>query len=400
MTIVKLIAPIGCLDYKQYKLSDFFESFSKYEFELSKNRNKANKYDNSLVMYFKKNILYIKDDFGVCPKCYSKSVSSDGYNDRLLYFYDEGAVNAKIKRYTCDSCGYNFITDLDEVVESGCNYTRVFKEKVMEFVGLFFGSVRKVAYKVKRDTGINISHTTLENWILKTENENKDIIKDYSGYYEFDVEHTKINGVWNYRYTLFDNIHNIAVADEIYPEENKNNIREFLDINTRNQKKISITSDLDDKYKPIIEKLGFKHQWCLIHARKNIKKTIKEYIKENNLDIEEITNIEQYKDKIFDLFESTSYNNAKNDFKDILKDIKNYPEIIRQIILKQIMSNFETYFLFLKDPKVPNTTNKIENYFQKTLPKHIKKIMKIPKGVMTRIWQRKKIWDQQNLKTT
>jgi len=45
----------------------------------------------------------------------------------------------------------------------------VFKEKVLEFMGLFFGSVRKIAYKVKKDTGIDISHTTIENWILETE---------------------------------------------------------------------------------------------------------------------------------------------------------------------------------------------------------------------------------------
>jgi len=88
MTIVKLIAPIGCLNYKQYKLSDFFENFSKYEFELGKDRNKANMYANSLVMYFKKDYLYIEKSFSVCPKCYSKSVSPDEYNDRLLYFYD------------------------------------------------------------------------------------------------------------------------------------------------------------------------------------------------------------------------------------------------------------------------------------------------------------------------
>jgi transposase-like protein len=351
-------------------------------------------------MYFRKGILYIRDDFGVCPSCYSKSVSSDGYNDRLLYFYDEGAVNAKIKRYTCDNCGYNFITDLNEVVEPGCNYTRLFKEKILEFVSLFLGSVRKIAYKVKKDTGIDISHTTIENWILETENENKDIIKDYSGYYEFDVEHAKIKSTWNYRYTLFDSTHNISVADEVYPKEKKDLIKDFLDVNTHNQKKISITSDLDDKYKPIIEKLGFKHQYCLVHARKNINKTIKEYIKENNTEKDETKKIKDYKYKIFELFESTSYDKAKTDFNNILKDIKDYPEIIRQITLKQIMPNFETYFLFLKDPKVPKTTNQIENYFQKTLPQHIKKIMKIPKGVMTRIWQRKKIWDTRNLKTT
>ncbi|NYB51576.1 MAG: hypothetical protein HVN35_03285 [Methanobacteriaceae archaeon] len=400
MTIVKLIAPIGCLNYKQYKLSDFFESFSKYEFELSKKRNEVNKYDNSLVMYFKKDFLYIENSFGVCPECYSKSVSPDGYNDRLLYFYYEGAVNAKIKRYTCDNCGNNFITDLNEVVEPGCNYTRGFKEKVLEFVSLFFGSVRKIAYKVKKDTGINISHTTIENWILETQNENKDIIREYSGYYEFDVEHTKINGEWNYRYTLFDSIHNISVADEIYSEETKDQIKDFLDVNTRNQNKISITSDLDHKYKPIIEKLGFKHQWCLIHARKNMKKIIKEYLKENSIEKDDREKIKDHENIIFDLFESTSYKKVRKDFNDILNKVEDYPEIIRQIILKQIMPHFETYFLFLKDPKVPKTTNQIENYFQKTLPKHIKRIMKTTEGVMTRIWQRKKLWDQRNLKTT
>jgi len=51
------------------------------------------------------------------------------------------------------------------------------------------------------------------------------------------------------------------------------NIREFLEQNTRNINKISITTDLDEKYKPIIEKLGFKHQWCLFHALKNFKKS-------------------------------------------------------------------------------------------------------------------------------
>ena len=40
MTTTKINAPVSCLDYKQYKLPDFFENFSKYEFELSKERNK------------------------------------------------------------------------------------------------------------------------------------------------------------------------------------------------------------------------------------------------------------------------------------------------------------------------------------------------------------------------
>jgi len=68
------------------------------------------------------------------------------------------------------------------------------------------------------------------------------------------------------------------------------NIRDFLEQNTRNINKVSITTDLDEKYKPIIEKLGFKHQWCLFHALKN-NKIIKKYIQENEIDKEEIKEI-------------------------------------------------------------------------------------------------------------
>ncbi len=64
----------------------------------------------------------------------------------------------------------------------------------------------------------------------------------------------------------------IIVADEIYSEENSTNIQEFLTESTLNKNKIVVTSDLDDKYKPIIEELGFKHQWCLFHVFKNINK--------------------------------------------------------------------------------------------------------------------------------
>jgi hypothetical protein len=56
---------------------------------------------------------------------------------------------------------------------------------------------------------------------------------------------------------------NTVVADDIYFKENSKNVREFLEKNTRNKNKIAITTDLDEKYKPVIESLGFKHQWCL-----------------------------------------------------------------------------------------------------------------------------------------
>ena len=38
-------------------------------------------------------------------------------------------------------------------------FTHEFKEKCMELAGLFFGSIRKIAYKVRKDTEISIFQT-------------------------------------------------------------------------------------------------------------------------------------------------------------------------------------------------------------------------------------------------
>ena len=73
-----------------------------------------------------------------------------------------------------------------------------------------------------------------------------------------------------------------------------------------NRNKISITTDLDEKYKPIIEELGFKHQWCLFHALKSFNKNIKKYIRENKLNDNEIDKIQEEKLELFSLFESKS----------------------------------------------------------------------------------------------
>ena len=263
-------------------------------------------------------------------------------------------------------------------------------------MSLFYGSLRNVVYKVKKDTGINVSHQTIENWILQSKYKNKDLLNRYSGYYIFDVEWVKIKGRWNYRFTLFDSKQNTVVADEIYSKEDSKNVKEFLEKNTMNKEKIAITTDLDKKYKPIIEKLGFKHQWCLFHAFKNFNKTINNYINENNLCKEERDKIREEKLKLFSLFESKSYKSARNKFNKILNEIKQFSEIIQSIVFDSLLPYFKTYFNFLNDKNIEYTSNKIENFFKRTLPKSVKKLMKTKKGVKSRITLRTEIWDQSN----
>ncbi|WP_157809735.1 hypothetical protein [Methanobacterium subterraneum] len=256
------------------------------------------------------------------------------------------------------------------------------------------GSIRKIAYKIKKDTGISVSRQTIENWILGYEIPKKEVKNLYSGYYIFDVGWIKLNGFWNYRFALFDSKQNIIVADEIYSKENSTNIQKFLEESTRNQKKIAITSDLDEKYKPIIEGLEFTHQWCLFHVFKNINKKIKEYIRDNELSDDELENIRQEKLEIFSLFNSKSFKEARTRMDEILNQIKDYSKVIQSIIMDSLMPYFKTYFSYLLDENIERTSNKLENQFQKTFPKSIKRIMKIKKGAMSRINIRIEILNQ------
>jgi len=213
-------------------------------------------------------------------------------------------------------------------------------------------------------------------------------------YYIFDVEWIKLNtfGITNLLYSTVKQ--NIIVADEIYSEENSTNIKKFLEESTRNKKKIVITSDLAEKYKLIIEELGFKHQWCLFHVFKNINKKIKDYMRDNELFNDDINKIQEEKLELFSLFDSKSFKKARSKMDEIINQIKDYSKVIQSIILNLFMPYFKTLFTYLEDENIERTSNKLENQFQKTFPKPIKRIMKIKKGAMSRINIRNEILNQ------
>jgi len=396
MTNRKTHAPNKSMFNQDYKLSYFCESLSKYEENQIKLENTSIKRLNKLKYWYKKDILHIEMFKSFCPNCYTKNVILNGVKDRVLNFYDKGEVKAEIQSYKCKKCGKKFKTDISMIVEDNNNFTHEFKRKSLELVGLFFGSVRNVAYRIKQDTGVNVSQQTIENWILDHKSQNKALNNRYSGYYIFDVEWIKIQGKWNYRFTLFDSKQNTVVADDIYSKENSNNVKVFLDKNTRNKNKIAITTDLDEKYKPIIEKLGFKHQWCLFHTFKNLNKIIKKYIKENELSEEEISKIRQEKLELFSLFDSENYKSSRIKFNMILSKVKEFSEVIRVIILDSFLPYFKTFFGFLDDENIECTSNKLENFFKRTLPKSVKKIMKTKNGVKSRMSLRTEIWNRTN----
>ena len=99
-----------------------------------------------------------------------------------MYFLNVGEQKCIIQKYKCKKCGKKFKTDITNIVDDNSNFTHEFKEKCIELAGLFFGSIRKIAYKIKKDTGISISRQTIENWILGYETHEKEINNCYFGH--------------------------------------------------------------------------------------------------------------------------------------------------------------------------------------------------------------------------
>ena len=72
--------------------------------------------------------------------------------------------------------------------------------------------------------------------------------------------------------------------------------------------------------------------------------------------------------------------------------------IIYKIIRKSITPRYKSFIYHLKDKRVEKTSNKIENAFQKTMPKSRKRTFKTKQGVLKRIYRRDLIWNDNRKK--
>ena len=79
-----------------------------------------------------------------------------------------------------------------------------------------YQSLRKISKYFEVFLGIRISHQTIKNWFNKNHKEkinNEEF--EYSGYYLYDEQFLRLNGVKQYILTLFDAILNVLVSERI-----------------------------------------------------------------------------------------------------------------------------------------------------------------------------------------
>ena len=315
----KTKAPNVILDEQQYIFNDFDNVFTNFKCMTFKDQFKDKKDLDNLKIYENKGIIHICYVKSQCCDCYTHNIIKKGFVDRKIFLLGIGEITVKVQRYQCKKCGKNFQVDLSSLLEKNNNVSVLLKEKIVHLFDVFNGSLHKIKEMLKEDWNTDISHQTIENVLLSNNIENKEDYVNESGYYLFDVQYVEVDGVWRFRYTLFDSKFNIPIIEELHSDQKFKTTEKFLKENLKYRHVNSITTDGHPHYKSILRKLRIKHQICIFHTKQGINKKISDFIKQNRLSSKEKSKIIADKLDIFNIFNSNNLKEAKNKLDDLIK---------------------------------------------------------------------------------
>ena len=125
-----------------------------------------------------------------------------------------------------------------------------------------------------------------------------------------------------------------------------------------------------------------------------MNKKLKDYGEKYKLSKEEYKECEDQLKMIKDLFDLNDYYEAEKELQGLIYRKNEFHNVIYEIIRKFIVSRYKSFIYHLKDKKIERTTNKLENAFQKTMPKSRKRTFKTIRGVLKRIYRRDLIWNE------
>ena len=85
---------------------------------------------------------------------------------------------------------------MDSIIKPGNRYPSLFMDILIDLIQTGYRSLRNIAEDFLNFFGVKISHQTIHNWLQKTtENQIESINTSYSGYYCYDEQYVKINGL-------------------------------------------------------------------------------------------------------------------------------------------------------------------------------------------------------------
>ena len=398
MSSIKIKAPYEFMESKQFKLFDFVPEFSEFRQFDDLSRFGCENIENNLIRLEKRGKIHFENRVAICPSCKSHNAVKNGTYERKLIFLRIGEQICTIQKYKCRKCGKVFYTDLLSLVYSNSNITLPVIECIENLYQIYGAGLHKIRFDLKQQHNIEISHQSIENILLNSNYQFNYDNWTYSGYYLFDSLWVKINGEWNYILALFDVKLNTLVSVKLVESEDSKTIYQFLNESLRNQKKISIGTDLKHEYREAIDKLKVKHHFCKFYVKQAVNKRFKYYFDKNPLSEDEKDILNCLKHDIYKILDAKDLNTAKELRNELINKKYTKNKFTNKILWKFIISYFKKLTTHLENTNIPSTNNKIENIFQKVFPKHIKRTMKIEQGLLARFMLKLNYWNLNNEK--
>ena len=380
------------INYVQLKLFDFVDEKPNFDEILKKRLKEEVSLDtnNSIELDENNTFKYVNPS---CPKCDSHKIIKKGTITKNKQNMIGKVIEFKEQQYQCKSCNKKFGIKNDTLFDNDKYFFKNISDKIPEIIKKGYNSLRKIKAYFNIFLNIEISHTTINNW-LKID-ENLLIINDkakYSGYYLYDEQFLKLNGKRHYRLTLFDSVYEIPISEKIVRNRSPTVIKRFIKESLHNKPIIAITTDLYPMYRNIFDDLNIKQQLCIIHLRRTIYTKLKHYKRKNKLTEEEIEQMYKNAKKFIDIFNETNYFIAKQKYEQYINKFDEIPPVLQQFMQKHVINFIERYLLYLKNPKIEKTSNKLDNYYRNTDPEIIKTRYKTRKGILSYLYYRMIEW--------
>ena len=172
----------------------------------------------------------------------------------------------------------------NQLIGKNKQFLQEIMDKIPGIMKIECQSLHKISKYFEIFLGIRVSHQPIKNWPNKNHKEtinNEEF--EYSGYYLYDEQFLRLNGVRHYRLTLFDAILNVPVSKRIVRRRILKNTKKFILDSTKNKPFICLTTDLFPMYRNVADEIGVNQQLCIFHLFQTINHKLKVYCRRNKI---------------------------------------------------------------------------------------------------------------------
>lgn len=244
-------------------------------------------------------------------KLYEEGYVKDGYEKSKL----DNLNHVYVRRYRLKTDDGSKIatSDLFEICDKNCKYSRFLTDLIMEHYYLKHIEFKTMSEMLKINYGLNISanricdiyQDTVKNFQLKKYEEVADEIRNGkiklggSGNYDEEFTHCKHQPV--VRLTFIDYKTKIVVKDMVVLRKyfNRNLIKEFIYEATKDYDYHTVVTDGDKRYKRILGELGLNQQRCIFHSMQNLMSRVNPVHRKLRKRIKEINELLEEKEPEF-----------------------------------------------------------------------------------------------------